>query len=100
MPWLYSTQRFVMKDVLKKNLFSIICGVVAILAGLALYWPISGMYIGLQTELTGRIQVGQNVAGIAKMPRNQPQLSPDATTPEPLPGFPTQAVIDAASEAT
>src|SRR5580692_9863372 len=86
--------------VIKKNLFSIISGVVAILAVVALYWPMSGLYANLETLLDQRIVVSQSLDTLAKASRSMPLLSPDQTTPEPLTVFPTQPVIDAGYNAT
>ena len=41
-------------NIVKKNLFSIICGVVAIIAIIALQTPLSGFYTKFQADLNGR----------------------------------------------
>jgi hypothetical protein len=86
-------------DVIKKNLISIICGVIALMAGVALYWPISGLYAGLLTQLDARIQVSSSLDSLANTPRTMPLLSPDDTNPQPLAVFPNDQVIAAATKA-
>jgi hypothetical protein len=85
--------------VLKKNLFSIICGVVAILSGVALYWPLTGMYADLDRRLGERIAVDGQISQIVHATRTMPLLSPDNLTPDPLPVFPRDEVITAATDA-
>lgn len=86
-------------EIVKKNLFSIICGVIALMAIGALFWPIGGMYAGLLTELDTRIQASNSLDMLVNTSRMMPQLSPDETTPEALTVFPTDPVISAAQNA-
>jgi hypothetical protein len=87
-------------DVIKKNIFSIVFGIIVILAVVALYWPMNGMYTTLLAELDSRIQVNSNLDNLATASRSMPLLSPDETNPQPLQVFPTQPVIDAGIAAT
>jgi hypothetical protein len=87
-------------DIIKKNLFSIIFGVIAILAVGALFWPISGLYTTLDTELQSRVEVSSQLDALVKQQRTMPVLSPEQTTPDPLNVFPIQPVYDAALNAT
>jgi hypothetical protein len=87
-------------EVIKKNIFSIIFGIIAILAVVALFWPMEGLYADLLTQLNGRIQVSRTLDSLAKETRSMPVLSPDETNPEPLQVFPTQPVIDAGTAAS
>ncbi|HEX4056218.1 MAG TPA: hypothetical protein VHX86_18310 [Tepidisphaeraceae bacterium] len=87
-------------EVLKKNLFSIIFGIIAILAVVALYWPMDGLYATLRTELDSRVQVSSSLDALTNASRSMPLLSPDETNPAPLEVFPTQPVIDAGIAAT
>jgi hypothetical protein len=86
-------------EVVKKNLISIICGVIAIMAVGALFWPISGLYAGLLTQLDARIQMSSSLDSLANTPRTMPVLSPDDTNPQPLAVFPNDQVIAAATKA-
>ena len=87
-------------DVVKKNMFSIICGVIAILAISALFWPISGLYTSLSSLLQARIDVSSKLEALSTQPRSMPLLDPNETTAQPLEVFPTQPVIDAGTAAT
>ena len=87
-------------DVIKKNIFSIVFGIIAILAVAALYWPMSGMYAALLAQLDSRIQVDSSLDSLAGAPRSMPLLSPDQPNADPLTVFPTQPVIDAGIAAT
>jgi hypothetical protein len=86
-------------EVVKKNLVSIICGVIALMAVGALFWPISGLYAGLLTQLDARVQVSSSLDSLANTPRTMPLLSPDDTNPQPLEVFPNDQVIAAATKA-
>src|SRR4051794_40220927 len=82
-------------ELVKKNLTSIICGVIALLAVVALFWPISGYYNELQAKADARKQVYTTLKGILDKPRNLPTVSLETAEPKKLEQFPTQAVIDA-----
>src|SRR3954451_9686737 len=81
-------------ELVKKNLTSIICGVIALLAVVALFWPISGYYKELQDKAEGRKQVYTALKGIYDKKRNMPVVDLNTTEAKELPQFPTQAVID------
>jgi hypothetical protein len=87
-------------EIVKKNLFSIIFGVIAILAVAALFWPISGMYDSQAQLLQQRIDVSGRLDSVSNQQRNMPLLSPDQTQAAPLEVFPTQPVIDVGTAAT
>jgi hypothetical protein len=88
-------------DLIKKNIFSIIFGVIALLALGALFWPIGGLYADLEALLRDRVQVNNSLEQLANPspPRSMPLLSPDDTTPVPLHGFPTEQVIQVGNDA-
>ena len=88
-------------DLVKKNIFSIIFGVIAMLAVGAVFWPIGGLYADLRALLDARVQVNSGLENLANPnpPRSMPLLSPDETTPTPLHGFPTDEVIQAGTVA-
>jgi hypothetical protein len=87
-------------EIVKKNMFSIIFGVIAILAVVALFWPISGMYTGLEQLLQARMDVSSKLDQVSNAQRNMPLLDPNQTQADPLAVFPTQPVIDAGTAAT
>jgi hypothetical protein len=85
--------------IMKKNLLSIICAVVAVLAIVAIFWPISGYYADLQTQVEARKSAYSAAKALLEKPRTLPILDPLSTDPIPLKGFPTQVVIDAGDKA-
>jgi hypothetical protein len=87
-------------EIVKKNMFSIIFGVIAILAVVALFWPISGMYDSQAQVLQQRIDVSGKLDSVTNAQRNMPLLDPNQAQADPLPVFPTQQVIDAGTAAT
>jgi hypothetical protein len=86
-------------QILKKNLFSIIFGILAVLAVVSKFYPLAGMYKVLQGELNERVSVDQHVQSLLSAQRHMPILSPDQTNPDVLDVFPTQEVIDAGKNA-
>jgi hypothetical protein len=84
---------------LKKHMISLIFGVIAVLAVVARFWPITGMYNSLQTELNERVDVERQIESLLASPRHMPLLSPDQTDQAVLDVFPTQPVIDAGKTA-
>ncbi len=56
-------------EIVKKNILSIICGVIALLAVVALFWPISGMYADAQTVLDGRKKAFTDIVSLKQSPR-------------------------------
>jgi hypothetical protein len=82
-------------DIVKKNLISIICGVIALVAVGALYYPVSGYYDELRTEADQRVAVYNSLNTLRTKPRTLPVTSLTDTTAPPLEGYPTQAVINA-----
>jgi hypothetical protein len=85
--------------IIKKNLLSIICAVVAVLAIVSVFWPISGYYSNLQTLVDARKSVYSAATGLIHKPRTLPVLDPLSTDPTPLTVFPTQAVYEAGDKA-
>jgi HSP20 family molecular chaperone IbpA len=79
--------------VLKKNILSVICGVVALAAIIALFWPLSGYFDDLQKQVDARKTVFAQDTTLLHKQRTLPVLDPLSTDPEPLKGFPTPAVI-------
>jgi hypothetical protein len=85
-------------DLVKKNILSIICGVVAILAVCTLVYPIGGWTSNLQTKLdTSKKSYDDKISSLLKKQRSLPPV-PDPNNPTaapvPLGQFPTQTIID------
>jgi len=87
-------------DMVKKNIVSIICGLVAIAAVGALFWPTAGWTTELQAELDkSKSNYADKIDKLLnpKPPRTLP-LAPDPNNPTadapPLTLFPTKVIID------
>jgi hypothetical protein len=82
-------------DLIKKNIASIILGVVALLAVIAVFvYPVPGYYAGLKADGEARLKVYNDVQALNTQKRQLPILDPESTEPKPLEVFPTQPVID------
>ena len=87
-------------EIVKKNLISIICGVVALVALVAVFvWPLDGYYADLNQRASARAAVHGKVDGLLKKNRSLPVL--DFNNPEvaPLPKFPSEYVIAVGKQA-
>jgi hypothetical protein len=86
-------------EIVKKNIFSIILGVIAIAAVVANFYPMSGKYEELKNTAQARAQVDQDLKSLLNKPRNLPVMT-EGGQPQPLGHFPTQKIIDAGKKAT
>src|SRR4051794_614563 len=86
-----------MMELVKKNMVSIICGVIALLAIGALFWPISGYYAELQTKAEDRVREHKALNDLLTKDRKLPviDLSGNAAAAASLDSFPTPTVIAA-----
>src|SRR5580658_11353493 len=87
-------------EVVKKNLLSILSGVVAIAAVVATYWPVGGMFQTLQAASDARGAVYTELEGLLTKPRQLPLTDPANTQQEPLKAFPNQKTIDLGNRVT
>jgi hypothetical protein len=85
-------------QIVKKNLLSIICGVVALLAMIALAYPLSGMYTHFQADLTTRSQDYLRAQNLINTQRSLPIVRAGGTA-VPLDAFPTEQDCDVAAQA-
>ena len=85
-------------ETLKKNAVSVTCGVVALAAVVAAFYPLGGMNDDLKTQSTERAGKFETLNGLLTKQRTLPILDPgSAGTPPPaetLKVFPNKAVID------
>ncbi|HVT89131.1 MAG TPA: hypothetical protein VHD56_09785 [Tepidisphaeraceae bacterium] len=81
-------------ELLKKNLVSIICGIVAIAAVVVYYSVITGKYQQLQAEATSHSADFSAMNSLLTKERHLPQLALEETEAKKLDRFPTQPVID------
>jgi hypothetical protein len=85
-------------EIVKKNIISVICGVVAILAIVASFFPLGGYIQELQRNLDDSKSKYTSLESLRTKQRNQPILKLDETTPQPLGMFPSDNVIEAAGK--
>lgn len=83
-----------MMDIAKKNIASLLCGVVAIVAIVALFWPVGGMYDGLQAHVDKSKQTYSQVESLRNAPRKLPTLILEGDGEQlTLDRFPNQKVV-------
>jgi hypothetical protein len=81
-------------DIVKKNLISIICGVVALMALVAVFvWPLDGYYETLKTKAENRAKVQAKVSTLLGKTRTVPVFDPNNPTATNLPAFPSETII-------
>jgi hypothetical protein len=85
--------------IIKKNLLSIICAFVALLAMIALAYPLGGMREHFRGELASRTTLYTSAKTLLVAKRYLPIVDPDQKDPIPLLAFPNTPVIDKARAA-
>jgi hypothetical protein len=86
-------------EIVKKNMFSIVCGVVAIVAIVAWFWPVGGMFDKLQSDVKARAATYDQVDNLRKAKRTLPSLVVEGGE-QPVLGFlPNEEVIKAGKAA-
>ncbi len=85
-------------DIVKKNIVSIICGVIAILAIIASFVPLTGWFESLGQDVKSRANVHGSLNGLLTKQRSLPNVNLDQPTAPPLTQFPTDFIIRAADE--
>lgn len=83
-------------DIVKKNLLSIICGVLALIAVVLWFWPLDPWKSEAQAKLKERTALNTSMQSLLpeKATRKLPVVSLDGSGSRPLGVFPTQKVID------
>lgn len=89
-----------MMDIVKKNVVSIICGVIALAALVVGLVMIPGKAEALQKEVDARKAAHDSLAGLLHKERQLPVVNPDNPTQEKLTQFPSEAVIKKGTEIT
>ncbi len=87
-------------DIVKKNLVSILCGVVAIICVVLIFFPFGGMYASLTAEVTKSHGIGNSLDSVKRAPRSWPTLSPREEDKVPLKNFPTASAVEIAKRQT
>jgi hypothetical protein len=89
-----------MMQIVKKNILSILCGVVVIIAVVVYFVYVSGtLYPGLEAAAKERQANYDQLAGLLSKSRTLPAVDFDKTEPVPLPAFPVELVIKRGQEA-
>lgn len=89
-------------DIVKKNLVSIICGVLALAALVAVFiWPLDGYFEELQDKVKKRAALQSEINGLLTKQRVPPTFDPNNPNPnaERLKSFPSARVIEAGNKA-
>jgi hypothetical protein len=81
-------------DIVKKNMWSIVCGVVAVLAVLSTYYPLSGKFVELNGKLTSSAEEHRKFGSLINTNPNMPVIDPKTSEIKPLGMFPTDRVIE------
>ena len=78
---------------IKKNVFALTCGVVAIAAVVLAFYPFGGYLQGLLDDAT---KEANQYSGLSSLlhPRQLPQVDPAKTTPVELPSFPNEKQVE------
>src|SRR3954465_2268770 len=87
-------------DLVKKNIVSIIFGVIALIAVVLWIVPVSGWYTELKGGAEKQAKGSSEITSLISTPREMPNTSTStaAPTPVPLGRFPNQQVIDLAKQ--
>lgn len=86
-------------DIIKKNLWSIIWGVVALVCLIVPFWPMGSYKAELQTQADARARVYHEIKALLDQPRQAPVVDPDDPRPQDLGRFPTDGIIQASEAA-
>src|SRR3978361_2290067 len=81
-------------DLVKKNIVSIIFGVIALAAIVVAFTMLPSSKAALQTKLDARKATHEQWAALQTKNRPLPSVNPDSPTQENLSGFPNQKIID------
>lgn len=81
-------------DLVKKNILSIIFGVVALLAVVAWIWPLGSIKADAEKQLAERAKVYNSMQSVLNAERNLPVTSLSGGEQQKLGMFPTQKVIE------
>src|ERR1051325_3899653 len=81
-------------DIVKKNMWSIVCGVVAILAVASTYYPLSGKFVELNAKLQTSADEERKIKSLIATNPNMPVVDPKSNEVKPLGMFPTERVIE------
>jgi hypothetical protein len=81
-------------DIIKKNLVSVICGAVALVAVVVGLLPLSSMFDDLTDKTRKRLAVHQQISALLSQSRKEPVVDLENLKEKPLSRFPNREVID------
>ncbi len=81
-------------DIVKKNMWSIVCGVVALLAVGATFYPLGGKFEELNMKLQTSVEDYNKIKRVNNEKLSLPIVDPKSTEVPPLEQFPTDKVIE------
>lgn len=87
-------------DIVKKNLWAIIYGLIVLIALIVLIWPVADYRTDLEDNLASRKAAYNNLVSLQNRTRSMPTLEPGAKDTVPLKQFPSNAIIEAGKSAT
>ena len=87
-------------DIVKKNIVSILCGVLAIICVILIFYPFNGLYKGLVENVTKSTSTGDAIRRVRGEARTWPTLSSAEADHVPLKHFPTQLTLDMGTKVT
>src|SRR2546423_14457168 len=79
-------------EVIKKNMVSVICGAVAIIAVIAAFYPLNGKFEQVRADGELRAKVSNDLAAMMKKSREWPKVDPNAPKADPLTQFPSDDI--------
>lgn len=80
-------------EIVKKNILSIIFGVIALIALIAWFWPLGSIQSAAEADLQKRVGVARSMEQISKQDRQLPVVSLEEGGSKPLEVFPTPNII-------
>jgi|GEM_PF-6001939 len=83
----------------RKQMFFIICGVVAIAGAAFCFWPTQGWFASLADDVSKSADQAQQISSLETKPRHLPQMSLASADPQVLQNFPTESAIDQGKKA-
>ena len=87
-------------EIVKKNLISIICGVIAVATLIAVFvWPLDGLFETLKGKATARAQLVSKVTTLRNRPRVVPTIDPNTQKVQQLRSFPSKEIIKRGEDA-
>jgi hypothetical protein len=81
-------------EMVKKNILSVICGVIALLALVAWFWPIGGMFDREQLALNTKQADYNKLKTLVSTPRKWPVTGSESDPAVPLKRFPNEQIIN------